>query len=179
MRRIWIATVLVIAGCAQAPAPHEEADEPDFSIPADARGKAVIATRADIEALPADIGFVTSGDHGSVELYSEDLAALARLKHLQRLHLRHCRGIGDQGMTHLAKLKSLRELDLSGCTALTGAGIAKLAALKNLRELLLNFCPKIKKSEIEDLQRALPRADIVWSSDDPPMGAPPDHPERR
>lgn len=155
------------------------AEEPDFSLPADTHVReGFIQSRADLLALPPETTFITSGDHGSVELSSDDLEALSRFPRLQKLHLRHCRGIGNIGLDHIAKLKHLRELDLSGCVALTGRGIAKLADLKSLREILLNFCPKITRPDVEDLQRQLPRCDVVWSSDDPPLGAPPNHPAK-
>jgi hypothetical protein len=154
-------------------------DEPDFSVPAEGgRSTPEIRTRADLELLPVSTSFITAGDNGSPDLSSDDLETLSRFTHLQRLHLRHCRGIGNSGMEYIAALTSLRDLDLSGCTALTGTGIAKLATLKHLNELRLNFCPKVTRADVESLQRAMPRADIVWSSDDPPLGAPPDHPPR-
>ena len=176
----WIFLVLLLAGCAASPTGRAvEDDEPDFSLPAGTHVKeGRIQTRADLEALPAETTFITSGDHGSVELTSDDLAALSRFPRLQRLHLRHCRGIGNSALDHIAKLKHLRELDLSGCVALTGGGIAKFARMANLRELLLNFCPKVTRPDVERLQRELPQCDIVWSSDDPPLGAPPNHPGR-
>jgi Leucine Rich repeat len=176
----WIFLAMLLAGCAASPTGRSgEGDEPDFSLPAGTHVKeGRIQTRADLEALSAETSFISMGDHGSVELTSDDLSALARFPRLQRLHLRHCRGIGNSSLEHISKLKHLRELDLSGCVALTGAGIAKLAGLTNLRELLLNFCPKVTRPDVERLQRALPQCDIVWSSDDPPLGAPPNHPGR-
>lgn len=172
--------VLLLAACTAHSAGGEAAgDEPDFSVPADTHVKeGRIQSRADLEALPQETVFISSGDHGSVELSSDDLVVLARFGRLQRLHLRHCRGIGNAGMDYIADRTSLTDLDLSGCVGLTGDGIAKLSNLRNLHELRLNFCPKIKRSDVEALQRALPRADIVWSSDDPPLGAPPNHPAR-
>lgn len=173
-----IALALLLTSCATKTADSRLDDEPDFSLPAAHVKEGRVQSRADLEALPSETVYITSGDHGSVELSSDDLAALARFPRLQRLHLRHCRGIGNAGMDYIANLRHLRDLDLSGCVALTGSGIDKLAGLTNLRELLLNFCPKITRSDVERLQRDLPRCDIVWSSDDPPLGAPPNHPGR-
>lgn len=181
MKWISVAALMFLAtACASTGSQDTQADdEPDFSIPADTHVReGFIQSRADLLSLPPETTFITSGDHGSVELSSDDLEALSRFPRLQKLHLRHCRGIGNAGLDHIAKLKHLRELDLSGCVALTGRGIAKLAALRNLREILLNFCPKITRPEVEDLQRQLPRCDVVWSSDDPPLGAPPNHPAK-
>jgi hypothetical protein len=177
MRRWLLVTCLLLGGCASTA--RDDAAEPDFSLPADSPVKeGRVQSRADLEALPAETTFITSGENGSVELSSDDLHVLARFTRLQRLHLRHCRGIGNAGMDYIANLNGLRDLDLSGCIALTGDGIAKLSNLRNLNELRLNFCPKVTKGDVESLQRALPRADIVWSSNDPPMGAPPNHPAR-
>jgi Leucine Rich repeat len=178
-RWTFIALALLVSSCASKTSDTRPSDEPDFSLPADAHVKeGHIQSRADLEALAAETTFITSGDHGSVELSSDDLQVLARFTRLKRLHLRHCRGIGNAGMDYIATHTGLEDLDLSGCVALTGDGIAKLATLRNLRELRINFCPKITRSEVEQLQRAMPRADIVWSSDDPPLGAPPNHPGR-
>lgn len=177
--RIIIAIALLLTGCASQSSDRRSADEPDFSLPADSRVKeGFIQSRADLETLSPETTFITSGEHGSVDLSSDDLHALARFPRLRRLHLRHCRGIGNAGLDYIAARTSLEDLDLSGCVALTGAGIAKLSTLRNLRELRINFCPKIRRADVEQLQRELPRADIVWSSDDPPLGAPPNHPGR-
>jgi len=136
MNRWTIIALLLLGGCAPKPTDQEPGGEPYFSLPSEAYFKeSRIQSRADLEALPAETVFITSGDHGSVELSSDDLHALARFSRLQRLHLRHCRGIGNAGMDYVATRTSLLDLDLSGCVALTGEGIAKLATLRNLREL--------------------------------------------
>lgn len=169
------AALLLLGACALAPAETESPDEPDFSLPATEAGLTIIATRADIEALPAGTRGITTGDHGSRELSDSDVEALLRLKQLERVHLRHCHGIGNDALRALARLPRLRELDLSGCKGVTDAGVMALKDCPSLRTILLNHCPKVTKPGVRELERALPRADVVWSSADAPMGGPPDY----
>lgn len=169
------AAALLLSACSTAHVEPLQQDDLDFSLPAAEAGLTTITTRADIEALPANTRGVTAGDHGSRELTDSDIEALLRLKQLERVHLRHCGGIGNSAVRALAQLSRLRELDLSGCKAVTDAGILALKECPSLRTILLNHCPKVTKPAVKELERALPRADIVWSSAEAPMGGPPDY----
>lgn len=176
MRWTLCVVCLLAFGCAAEVQEPAERDEPDFSLPADKHTReGFVRTGEDLRALAPETTFITTGDHGTPQLGDDDLALLERFPRLQRLHLRHCRNISDDGLVHVACRTSLRELDLSGCVKITGNGIARLASLKSLRELLLNYCPKVRRNDVEALIPSLPRCDVVWSSDDPPMGGPPDY----
>lgn len=183
MKLFWIAgllAALLLSACAASSsvARGADAEEPDFSLPAQDSELKLIRNRADIDALPAGTRGVTSGDHGSRELTDSDMEALLRLSQLERVHLRHCHGLGNDAVRALARLPRLRELDLSGCKAVSDEGIAALKQRSSLRTILLNHCPKVTRPAVEELERALPRADVVWSSADAPMGGPPDYQPR-
>ncbi len=152
-------------------------DEPETEPlpPHPVKGFGWIDNGADLEALPSSTRAIWTGESGSPYLGDVEVKQLARFSKLERLKLVHCRGITDEGLAVLARLTNLRELDLSGCTAITDDGVSQLEALGKMRLLTLNFCPKVTKPAIRELERALPRADIIWSSDDPPLGAAPDY----
>jgi hypothetical protein len=88
-------------------------------------------------------------------------AALVRLKNLPQLRTLELGStrITDAGLTNLKGLTSLQTLDLSR-TGVSDAGLAALKGLNQLQRLVLTGT-QVTNAGVQDLQRALPRVNIV------------------
>jgi hypothetical protein len=112
------------------------------------------------------------------------LKELAPLAHLNLLDLRGTQ-VTDTGLKELPALPALSELDLSETqvtdaglkelarlpkldslhldkTRVTDAGLKELARLKQLRGVTLWQCPAVTEAGAKELQRALPKAHVVF-----------------
>ncbi len=69
--------------------------------------------------------------------------------------------VTDAGLVHLKSLPRLRELSL-GRTAVSDEGLVHIKELKTLSELKLNRS-KISAGGVEELKRALPQCQVVWT----------------
>jgi hypothetical protein len=72
--------------------------------------------------------------------------------------------IGDEGLQHLGSLKPLVSLVLDG-TKVTDKGLEHLKELKRLQLLSLSET-KVTREGVADLQKALPKTGIVYSTED-------------
>lgn len=102
------------------------------------------------EALPAD-AFTVSGIRwyaGGLE--DADLAAIARCRQLEQLHIIECLDFTDAGLSQLRPLKNLKVLEINGCKQL-GPGVAPLiAANPNLNVVMVDW-----SGEAMDLEEAI------------------------
>jgi Leucine-rich repeat (LRR) protein len=87
------------------------------------------------------------------------LAPLKGMPRLTRLDL-HGTKVTDAGLKHLADLPNLTYLNLYD-TGVTDAGVAEIAKLKGLRSVYL-WKTKITDQGAQQLQKALPKAQVVW-----------------
>jgi hypothetical protein len=118
------------------------------------------------------------------QLHEPDLAALAKLKHLEEVIL-STPDVTDAGLEHLQDLTQLKRLDLShtrttdaglAClqnlrnleylnlrhTRIQGAGLGHLQGMENLETLHLGDNPQLSQDAAEDLANALPRTAIYY-----------------
>jgi Leucine-rich repeat (LRR) protein len=84
--------------------------------------------------------------------------ALKELKALQILYLNYCEGLTN--VDGLKELKALQTLQLNGCIGLTN--VDALKELKALQTLQLNGCIGLTPQAVQQLQVALPQAQIVF-----------------
>jgi mono/diheme cytochrome c family protein len=93
----------------------------------------------------------------------DDLAVVARMKNLTRLHLERT-AITDAGLAKLKDLDQLEYLNLYG-TAITDVGLDALTGMKNLKNLYLwQTKAKASSPQAERLKKALP--ELMISFDD-------------
>jgi F-box/leucine-rich repeat protein 14 len=78
---------------------------------------------------------------GCIGISNQGLKAVAQLKLLRELNLKHCKHAGDDGLQALAaSLSQLTSLSLQGMAGVTDKGIGHLSTMTSLRELELQFC---------------------------------------
>lgn len=96
-----------------------------------------------------------------VKLSAADLANIAKLKNLKRLHLEHTT-VTDETLVPVIGLANLEYLNLFD-TAVTDAGIGQLAGLKKLKSLYL-FQTKTTDEGVAALRKSLPNTyiDTGW-----------------
>lgn len=87
---------------------------------------------------------------------------ISNMKELKELNLSYTR-MTDIGMERLSQNASLEKLNLSSSFELTGKSIDYLSRMSNLKELDLSYASKLRPSDIQKLQKALP--DTVIKSD--------------
>ncbi|GAB3966237.1 ribonuclease inhibitor [Spirosoma terrae] len=100
---------------------------------------------------------------GDTEISDASLAAVAKLKNLQKLHLERT-GVTDAGLKQLKGLTNLEYLNLYG-TAVTDAGLAELAGIKSLKKVYL-WQTKATAQGIDNLKKAMPSLEIVGGIDE-------------
>jgi len=78
---------------------------------------------------------------GCIGISDQGLEAVAQLKSLRELNLKHCKHAGDDGLQALAaSLFQLTSLSLQGMAGVTNKGVGHLSTMTSLRELELQFC---------------------------------------
>lgn len=95
---------------------------------------------------------------GDTEISDAALSQVAKLKHLQKLHLEQTK-ISDAGLKQLKGLTNLEYLNLYG-TSITDAGLAELQNLKNLKTVYL-WQTAVTEQGLASLKKAMPTLDIV------------------
>jgi hypothetical protein len=89
-----------------------------------------------------------------------DLARLARLPNLRRLHLARSVDVTDVGLKHLEKLRHLKLLVLDDADQVTDRGLRSLGRLKSLKLLQLDLGRRMTRAGIEQLKRDLPNCRV-------------------
>ncbi len=89
----------------------------------------------------------------------KDKLTVRDLEKLTALHLDNTQ-ITDLGLTEVAKLKNLSHLSLFG-TEITDVGLGEVAKMENLTYLGLFDCKQITDAGVAELQRALPRCEVI------------------
>lgn len=87
---------------------------------------------------------------------------MSNMKNLKELNLSSTR-MTDSGMEKLSQNSSIEKLNLSSSFELTGKSIDYLSRMSNLKELNLSYASKLRPSDIQRLQKALP--DTIIKSD--------------
>jgi len=95
------------------------------------------------------------------EVTDDVLAVLGDLSSVKELYLMGCTEITDESMKHITQLKRLERLGLSH-THITDDGVLHLKSLKTLKFVVLPSAT-VTREGADELQRALPKASVIWS----------------
>ncbi len=95
---------------------------------------------------------------GDTQISDGALAQVAKLKHLQKLHLEQT-NVMDAGLKNLNGLANLEYLNLYG-TNITDAGLTHLTGLKNLKTIYL-WQTKVTEAGIAALKKSMPNLEVI------------------
>ncbi len=137
--------------------------------PAEAKEQSAIIEKAVRKELKKPAGELTKADFANVKrinlsqtkITDAGLSEVAnKLPSLNKLYMSDAHTFTDAGLKQVAKLQKLTELAMS-LTDITDAGLKELAQMKQLTRLNVVACEKVTKSAIAELQKALPKCNIL------------------